>query len=151
MKFKYFSLFKTFMSYWSAAGSLDIRLLNHSWAFTYCTKCSELNQIFPSGVIKNFAQQDVTYEKWVLNRPFRAKVFQPLLSLAPFGNTLTNPRSCLRERRIKKSEEHVCRIVIVLKNTFMNPFNEDLDKDKLFNLASGQALPNEITEGLLSV
>ena len=66
---------------------------------------------------------------------------QALLSLAALDNTATNPRSCLREGRIKKSEE----------NVFINPFSEDLDKGKFFNIASRRPLVSEVTEELLSV
>ena len=37
----------------------------------------------------------------------------------------------------------------VLKEDFINPFNSSLDRDKLYNLASGRPLPDSIAEELL--
>ena len=39
----------------------------------------------------------------------------------------------------------------VLSTNFINPLNEDLDKDKLYNLVSGSPVQNDIAESLLSV
>ena len=55
-------------------------------------------------------------------------------------------RKCLLESPIKKSEENVPDIVNVMKTDFINPFifNTDLDPGKLYNLASGCLLPEDI-------
>ena len=60
-------------------------------------------------------------------------------------------RECLRESQIKKSEENVLDIVNVRKTDFINPFSTDLDPDKLYDLASGCLLPDDISKGLLSI
>lgn len=39
----------------------------------------------------------------------------------------------------------------MLKNDFIDPFSTDLDHDKLYNLASGSYLPDDVAESLLSV
>ena len=39
----------------------------------------------------------------------------------------------------------------VLRNDFIDPFSTDLDSDKLYNLASGSYLPDDVAESLLSV
>lgn len=103
-----------------------------------------------SGGIKDFAHQDCTYEKWVLNRPFQAKVVESLLSYADLDKTSANPRKCLRDREVRKSEERVMQVVDSLKEAFINPFDNGLDKLKLFNLASGKPLPDEICKELTS-
>ena len=102
------------------------------------------------GGIRNFSHNQNTYEKWVLNRPFQAKMVESLLCLAEIGKPSTNPRNCLRETQMKKSEEKVQKIIKVMKDVFLNPFSEDLEKDKLFNLSSGRPLPLEVAEQLLS-
>ena len=62
-----------------------------------------------------------------------------------------NPRKCLRHSQIRKSEDNVKTIMNVLRNDFIDPFSTDLDSDKLYNLASGSYLPDDIAESLLSV
>ena len=110
-----------------------------------------LTIFFISGGVKNFAQQESTYEKWVLNRPFQAKMVDDLRSLAELENMAVNPRKCLREREIKKSEEKVGKIVSIMKEDFINPFADNIDRDRLYNLACGRPLSEEIAEELLSV
>lgn len=51
---------------------------------------------------------------------------------------------------MRKSEERVMKIVDCLRKVFINPFDNGLDKLKLFNLASGKPLPDEICNELLS-
>ncbi len=52
---------------------------------------------------------------------------------------------------MEKSEERVKEVMKVMKEAFINPFSEELNKDKLFNLASGKPLSDEISASLLSV
>ena len=79
-----------------------------------------------AGGIKDFTHQDSTYEKWVLNRPFQARMVDSLLSLAEIDKTANNPRKCLRATEIKKSEERVLKVVEALKEDFINPFDSAL-------------------------
>ena len=62
-----------------------------------------------------------------------------------------NPRKCLRHSQITKSEDNIKTIMNVLRNDFIDPFSTDLDSDKLYNLASGSYLPDDVAESLLSV
>ena len=62
-----------------------------------------------------------------------------------------NTRKCLRHSQIRKSEDNVKTIMNVLRNDFIDPFSTDLDSDKLYNLASGSYLPDDVAESLLSV
>lgn len=39
----------------------------------------------------------------------------------------------------------------VLKNDFIDPFSGDLDHDKLYNLASGNSVTDDVAESLLTV
>ena len=45
----------------------------------------------------------------------------------------------------------VDNIINALKTQFLNPFKEDIDKSKLFNLVSGCPVDDEISESLLSL
>ena len=48
-------------------------------------------------------------------------------------------------------ENIIENIINVLKTQFLNPFQEDTDKSKLFNLVSGCPEDDEISESLLSL
>ena len=73
-----------------------------------------------------------------------------LLSLAYLDNVSSDPRKCLREGEIRKSEERVTKLMQVMKENFINPFNANIDQQKLFNLASGWPLSEEASNSLLS-
>ena len=104
-----------------------------------------------TGGVKSFVHQQNTYEKWVLNRPFQTKIVQSMLSLSDINEISSNPRKCLRDHEIRKSEDRVRRIATVLKEDFVNPFSDLPNKRNLYNLASGHPLPEEATEHLLSL
>ena len=104
-----------------------------------------------TGGVKSFVHQQITYEKWVLKRPFLAKMVQSMLSLADIDEIASNPRKCLRDNEIRKAEDRVTRIARVLKEDFVNPFSDLPNKQNLYNLASGRPLPEEATEHQLSL
>ena len=104
-----------------------------------------------AGGIKNFATQTNTYEKWVLSRPFAPQFVNSLRNDTGLDKTTNNPRKCLREVQIKKSEERVQKITYVLENQFINPFSTDLERDKLCNLASGKPVRDDIADSLLTL
>ena len=103
------------------------------------------------GGIKNFTTLDSAYEKRVLTRPFQAEYVDALLNQAGLNNAQNKPRKCLRSSAIIKSENNVKSIVNVLKNDFINPFSADSDHDKLYNLASGNSVTDDVAERLLTV
>ena len=74
-----------------------------------------------TGGVKSFVHQQNAYEKWILNRPFQAKMVQSMLSLVDIDEISSNPRKCLRDHEIRKSEDRVRRIATVLKEDFVNP------------------------------
>ena len=76
---------------------------------------------------------------------------QSMLSLADIDEISSNPRKCLRDHEIRKSEDRVRRIATVLKEDFVHPFSDLPNKRNLYNLASGRPLPEEATEHLLSL
>ena len=102
-----------------------------------------------AGGIKNFATQTNTYEKWVLSRPFAAQFVNGLRNDTGPDKTTNNPRRCLREVEIKKFEERVQKITYLLENQFINPLSTDLERDKLYNLASGKPMRDDIADSLL--
>ena len=73
-----------------------------------------------------------------------------LRSLAQIDSVDSNPRKCLREKEMVKSEDRVRRMVTVLKDDFLDPFSDAMDQSRLFNLASGRPLPLEISNEILT-
>ena len=57
----------------------------------------------------------------------------------------------LRPSMILKTEKMTERIVKVLKDEYVNPFGEELDKHVLYNLSSGVPLPDNISENILAI
>ena len=102
------------------------------------------------GGIKNFTTQDSTYEKWVLSRAGQAEYKSELLRIAGMSKDSQEPRKCLRQSEIVKSEQAVRKIMDVLEHTFINPFSDDIEKDKLYNLASGCPISDDAAECMLS-
>ena len=74
-----------------------------------------------------------------------------MLSVTDIDEISCNPRNCLGDHEIRKSEDRVRRIATVLKEDFVNPFSDLPNKRNLYNLASGCPLPEENTEHLLSL
>ena len=87
--------------------------------------------------ISQFAAEESAVAKWVLNRPFQARFAESLIEISGLSKTSLNSQKCLRPSEILNSEKMVGNIIIALKTQFLNPFKEDIDKSKLFNLASG--------------
>ena len=87
----------------------------------------------------------------MLTRPFQARYVDSLLSQTSLDKDSDSPRKCLRESQIVKSEENVVKIMNALKNDFINPFSPDIEKERLYNVAFGCPLPNDIAENLLAV
>ena len=99
------------------------------------------------GGIKDFATQESAYGKWVLNRSAKQNI---CIYVPELSKQADNPRKCFRTREIDKSEKAVKNIKYVLSNDFINPFSIELDTDKLYNLASGRPVTEDIRECLLS-
>ena len=103
------------------------------------------------GRISQLTAKESTVAKWVLNRPFQARFAESLIEISGLSTTSSNSRKCLHPSEILKSEKMVDNIINALKTQFLNPFQEDIDKSKLFNLVSGCPVDDEISESLLSL
>ena len=103
-----------------------------------------------AGGIKNHASQDSTYDKWTLSRAGQAEYRSELWDIAGLNDSAQEPRKCLRPSQILKSEAAVEKIMDVLEGTFVNPISDDLEKDKLYNLASGCPISDESCDCLLT-
>ena len=83
-------------------------------------------------------------------RPFQAKFVEGLLGMANIDNDNTK-RKCLRQSEISKSEKRVLQLKSILTEYFINPFANDLEPSKLFNIASGSPVSEDISNCLLGL
>ena len=60
-------------------------------------------------------------------------------------------RKCLRQSEISKSEKRVLQLKSILTEYFINPFANDLEPSKLFNIASGYPVSEDISNCLLGL
>ena len=72
-----------------------------------------------------------------------------LLNLAEV-NSATNAYKPHRPSQILQSEKFVSRIMKILKEEYVNPFDVNLTQEQLVNLSSGVALPDEMASEILS-
>ena len=100
--------------------------------------------------IENFTTQDKTYDKWVLSRPFQAKYVKALFEMIGMAGKDSN-RKTLRQSEISKSEKRITSLKKVLTDTFIDPFSDDLDADKLYNIMSGSPVDEEVSRCLLTI
>ena len=98
---------------------------------------------------QSFASDSSSILKWTLNRAEQAKNTTALLNLAEV-NSATNAYKPLRPSQILQSEKFVSRIMEILKEEYVNPFDVNLTQGQLVNLSSGVALPDEMTSEILS-
>ena len=103
-----------------------------------------------SGGIKFFVSDSNSIVKWTLNRPYQAQNTEALYKMADL-NHANDDYKASRPSQILKSEKHVKNLIKVLTNDFVNPFDTDIDKDKLFNLSSGVQVEASIAEDILNV
>ena len=104
-----------------------------------------------TGGINNFAGKPETVAKWVLGRPFQTRFLEALFDICGRPRTMTNPRKCLRSSEIKRSNTMVEKVINVITTQFLNPFDDDLEKEQLFSLVSGVPVGETITEILTSI
>ena len=97
-----------------------------------------------SGGVSNFASAS-TVLKWTLNRPSQAKNTNALKVMAGLRDK-NHKYKHLRPSEIIRSEKKVRKIINVLTNEYINPFDISEDNSHLYNLSSGVPLPEEIAE-----
>ena len=62
-----------------------------------------------------------------------------------------NPRKCLRPSQIIKSNKIVVSIIECMETQFTQPFDEDFEENKLYNLVSGTAVTDDISDSILQI
>ena len=79
------------------------------------------------GGIKQFANNQTTYDKWVLNRPHLAKVRDGLLQKTGLDSATDNPQKTCRPSEIIKSEQLGAAVLAALEEEFLNPFSSNIE------------------------
>ena len=102
-----------------------------------------------AGGIKSFANDSNSVLKWTLNRSEQANNTAELLHMANI-QTPGDIYKSLRPSQILKSESFCTRIVTVLKEEYINPFDSDLEKNLLYNLSSGMPISEDISGEILN-
>ncbi|KAG1685941.1 hypothetical protein GQR58_008889 [Nymphon striatum] len=105
-----------------------------------------------SGGIKYFASDENAILKWTLNRSAQAKNTNALMALADVNSSDEGYKSN-RPSQILKSENFVENIMNIMTEEYINPFDESLEKDCLYNLSSGiqveLGIANEISQATI--
>ena len=86
-------------------------------------------------------------QRWAKSHHFRTQNLHKLyedLNITRKENTTKD----LQQHRIQKNSKNVNSLFECIQNA-LNPFSDDIPKDKLFNIASGKSLNSEATEFLL--
>ena len=103
-----------------------------------------------SGGIKYFASDENAILKWTLNRSMQAMNTKALMELADVKSSEEGYKSN-RPSQILKLEKLVEAIVSVMTEEYMNPFDESLEKNYLYNLSSGVQLDSEIASEISQI
>ena len=103
-----------------------------------------------SGGVKAFSTKEESVLKWCLNRSEQAKNTKALEDLCGLGIG-TGIYKPARPSQILKHEKLVLDVMEVLQGHYINPFEIDIDKDKLFCLSSALPVSEEISEHLLTL
>ena len=64
---------------------------------------------------------------------------------------MRDPRKCLRVSEIKRSNTMVEKVINVISDHIINPFEKDLVQGNLFSLISGVSVNEDIAVSLLSI
>ena len=95
---------------------------------------------------------DLAGEKsWVLCRRYQAKFTEALKTMANTDKTSDNVRKCLRPSEILKSNKIILSMISCIKTQFTDPFCEEFDQQKFYNLVSGQPVGDTIADSLLKI
>ena len=88
--------------------------------------------------------------KWCLNRSELVKNTRAFLDLC--GVSVVNDQYKLcRPSQIILFENLLGIVMNVLTNEYLNPFDESVDPNYLFNLSSGEPVPNDSVTNILNI
>ena len=85
-----------------------------------------------------------------LNQPFQAQNTEALYKMSEV-NHANDEYKATRPSQVLKSEKYVTDLVEVLRNDFVNPFDSNIDKNKLLNLSSGIPVNDDLAKDILKI
>ncbi|GBP70315.1 hypothetical protein EVAR_52334_1 [Eumeta japonica] len=88
-------------------------------------------------------------QRWAINHSARARLISHVLKTAGIAKN-QDITSELKSSRIRKSHQQVEKFTRTLQQ-YMNPFDNSLDADKLYNITTGEAAAQNTTDFLLNV
>ena len=103
-----------------------------------------------AGGITGFAVDESSVSRWTLNRSSVAEITNELKKFAGTGCS-DSVYKAIRPTEIVRSNELTSAVINVLENDYLNPFDEELDTNKLYNLSSGIPVDDLIADGILKI
>ena len=100
--------------------------------------------------MKSFVSNEISVLKWCLNRSEQAKNTRALPDLCGAEVVNDQYKPC-RPSQIILSENLVGSVMNALTNELLNPFDESVDPNYLFNLTSGEPVPNYLATNILNI
>ena len=103
-----------------------------------------------SGGIKSFESNRKSVLKWCLNRSEQASNSRALVDWWGVG-VVNDQYKPSRLSQIILTENLVGSTINVLINKYLNHFDESMDPNYLFNLSSGELVPNDLANNILNI
>ena len=105
-----------------------------------------------AGGIRPVSTNEAAVAKWVMNRPFQARLAETLMEISGLSKTTSSSRKCLHPSEIlAKFRKMVKNILDALQIQFLNPFHKDIEKSNLYNLVSGRPVDDALCDSLLGL
>lgn len=98
-----------------------------------------------TGLTRNFS----AYQRWVLSTYEHSQYLAAAFSLADMTTDSTDAHKDLSKTEIKRNQEYVKKTTLAFEN-FLNPFDESIDKSKLYNISSGAPVSVDVETDLLN-
>lgn len=99
--------------------------------------------------IAHFTNSIAARQRWAKSHSIRAALISHVLDVCGL-RYLQDITADLQPNRIKIFEKQLAHFIDILEIN-CNPFNPDLNKDNLYNIASGKPVAEEIAEFLLNI
>lgn len=102
-----------------------------------------------TGII-NLTNSIAARQRWARNHGARTRIISHVLTRAGLNRNQEDIAADLHPDRIKKHRQQIEAFMYSIQET-INPFSSSIDKNQLYNIATGQAATPEIADSLLNV
>ncbi|GFX24620.1 uncharacterized protein TNCV_3344001 [Trichonephila clavipes] len=99
--------------------------------------------------IAHFTNSLVARQRWTKNHSIRAAIISHVLDVCGLKQ-LQDVSADLQPNRIKIYGKQITDLIEVFENN-INPFDESLDKDSLYNIATAKPVPENVANFLLNI